>query len=286
VVQPGCADRKIKMKIKLVYDSQDAIPENVRELYTEENGKWKLTGVEGMKTQADVDAMARARDNEKAAHQATKQKFAAFDGMDLDEVQEKLDKFEEYKIAAEGKMDQAKIDELVEAKIKSRLAPVERERDQLKTKTAELEKSTGELQNEIVSRDRREVVSKALAESKVIDTAREDAIMLSERVFEKTEDGKFVTKDGVGVTPGLEPGEWLKEIAEKRPHWWEPAKGTGTTPGSRGPGGLANPWSKENWSLTSQGAFIREHGQEKAAQYAKAAGSMIGATAPPAPEKQ
>ena len=272
------------MQLELIYDTATDVPEAFKELYSEKDGKMVLTGVRGMKTQSDVDAMARARDNEKAAHTATKEKFKAFDGMDAAEVQQKLDTYDELKIAAEGKMDEAKISELVEAKIKSRLAPVERERDQLKAANAEAVTERDTLKGDIVSRDRKDVVSKALAESKVLDAAREDAIMLSERVFEQTDDGKFVTKDGVGVTPGLEPAAWLSEISEKKPHWWEPAKGGGGNPGSNVPGGVQNPWAKGNWNVTQQGQFVREHGIEKANQFAKAAGVTVGSIAPAAPQ--
>jgi hypothetical protein len=43
-----------------------------------------------------------------------------------------------------------------------------------------------------------------------------------------------------------------------------------------------NPWSREGFNLTRQGQLVRAMGLEKAAAMARAAGSYIGATKPPA----
>ena len=36
-----------------------------------------------------------------------------------------------------------------------------------------------------------------------------------------------ITRDNVGVTPGIDPAVWLSEIQAKRPHWWGEMVGTG-----------------------------------------------------------
>lgn len=46
---------------------------------------------------------------------------------------------------------------------------------------------------------------------------------------------------------------------------------------------LPNPWTRELWNITLQGAFLRKHGKAQAEQYARAAGVELGATKP-APE--
>ena len=43
---------------------------------------------------------------------------------------------------------------------------------------------------------------------------------------------------------------------------------------------LPNPWSRELFNITAQGAFVRKHGMALAAAYARAAGVEIGATKP------
>ncbi len=99
-------------------------------------------------------------------------------------------------------------------------------------------------------------------------------------MFEEVE-GKYVTKDGVGVTPGLEPKEWFKDFQEKRPHWW-PASQGGNSRGAGGPTGknAGNPWSEAGWNVTAQGKYITQHGEAKANEAALSVGSKIGATKP------
>jgi hypothetical protein len=58
-------------------------------------------------------------------------------------------------------------------------------------------------------------------------------------------------------------------MKETRPHYFI------TTPEE-------NPWSADNFSITAQGRYYREHGREAAERAAAAAGSSLGATKPPA----
>ena len=44
-----------------------------------------------------------------------------------------------------------------------------------------------------------------------------------------------------------------------------------------------NPWSDEFWSLTAQGAYIKEYGLSVAQRKARQAGSSIGALKPKRP---
>ena len=41
------------MPLKVIHDTLEDIPEAYRELYSEKNGKWELTGIVGLVTQAD-----------------------------------------------------------------------------------------------------------------------------------------------------------------------------------------------------------------------------------------
>jgi hypothetical protein len=103
----------------------------------------------------------------------------------------------------------------------------------------------------------------------------------AERLFDVDEDGNITTRDGVGVTPGLTVEQWLTDRQKDRPHWWPRSTGGGAKD-STGRSLANNPWSRANWNLSEQGRYVREHGAEKAAAAAKAAGSSVGATAPPA----
>lgn len=273
------------VSLQAIYDAIDDIPEGFRELYTEKNGKFELTGITGVKTQADIDRLQTALTKERNDHKATKDLLKAWNdtGWKISEVQEKLDKYPELEAAAAnaGVANEEKIGQLVEARIKSRLAPVERERDQLKTDLATRDQTIVGYQQKDRQRAIHDSVRKAATDAKVLPSAVDDALMLAERVFDVAEDGRVTVKDQVGFTPGIEPDVWLTEMQGKRPHWWPESSGGGSR-GSKGNGtGMAkNPWSKEHWNLTEQGNYIRTNGMEKAAQMAELAGSKIGATAP------
>jgi len=273
------------MALNAIHDTIEEIPEAFRELYTQRNGKYELTGIAGVKTQADVDRLSTALTKERNDHTATKDQLKQWSasGLKLEEVQAKLDKYEELEaaVAAGGTANQEKIDQLVETRIKGRLAPIEREKQRLTEQLTGAEARIGTFEQRERQRKIHDAVRKARVAAKVIDTAEEDVLMLAERVFDVAEDGTVTTKDQVGCTPGLTPDVWLTEMSDKRPHWWPGSQGGGAQ-GARtnGNAGVKNPWSKNNWNLTEQGRYITEHGQEKAEQLASLAGSKVGATHP------
>jgi hypothetical protein len=115
------------------------------------------------------------------------------------------------------------------------------------------------------------------------DTAIDDAVILAERQLEVLDDGNVVTKDKVGVTPGLDPLAWLQEMQSKRPHWWAPSQGGGAG-GNRGGGNDftgPNPFSNEHWNMTAQGKLVMTD-PKKAEKMATAAGTSIGGMRPKA----
>lgn len=275
------------MALKTVHDKLDEIPEEYRALYTEKGGKWELTGIEGVKTVADVDRLNESLRKERKDHKDTKDKLAKFDGLEADDVRAKLDSLPDLELAAKNALDAAKVEELVtkrvEATIKSRLAPTERELAKAKT---DLEKITGENKTLTAAARTRTIhdeVRKVLAEKKVIPEAHEDALRYADSVFEVTEDGKVVAREGSGFSQGVDPAGWLTELEPKRPHWW-PANQGGGARGSGGSGGGgfggSNPWSADGWNVTEQGKIVREKGQETADRMAKSAGTTVGGLRP------
>lgn len=207
-------------------------------------------------------------------------KLKVFEGLgDLEEVRAKLERFPELEALAEGKLDDSKINAIVETRVRSKLAPVERERDQFRQRATELEGTVQQL----TAKERQRLVNgalgKAAREAKVQDSAIEDIELYGERLFEVTEDGAVVTKDNVGVTPGLSPKEWLVDMQSKRPHWWGPTGGGGALGGKGGSGGGVNPFTHENWNMTEQGRIVRED-RARAERLAKAAGTTIGGKRP------
>ena len=267
------------MKIAALYEKQEDIPVGFESLYTEKNGKWELTEVTGIRTEADVARVQNALAKERADHKKAKDALGSFGDLKPDEVLAKLDRIAELEELAKGKVDETKIDELVEKRIKSRIAPIEREKQTLTQKVTEL---TGEVEKFRIGQTRQtiqESVRQAAVKAKLLPEAVEDALVLAERVFVLDETGRVQVKDDSGFTAGVEPEVWFTEIQSKRPHWWGTSQGAGSRPGGGGTG--PNPFSREHWNLTEQGKLVRTD-RAKAEQLAKAAGTTIGGKVPPA----
>jgi DNA-directed RNA polymerase beta subunit len=265
-------------ELSAVMDSIDELPTEVQSLYTEKNGKFELTGVKGIKTQADIDRVNAAIVKEREETKRWKEKVNAYGDVTPDKVIELNDKIEELTLLADGKVDEKKIDELVERRIKGKVGPLERENKELKKKNDELTTLVTEASTKEKTRTIKDEVRSAAIKSKVLDTAVDDILMLAERTFELTEDNKVMTKDNIGITPGLDPATWLQEIQEKKLHWWPPSQGGGAT-GGKGNAFGNNPWTNENWNMTEQGKIVREN-KDKAERMAKAAGTSIGGKRP------
>lgn len=268
------------MAIKTQYDTLDEIPEQYRDLYKEVEGKYVLTEVIGIKTQADVDRIQEGLRKERADHTALKQKYSFLNGLDIEEVQTKLDKYDELEASASGASTDEKVQKLVDAKINTIKGPLERQINKL---TDELNAANGQVktfQERETERKITDAVTQAARKLKVQDTAIEDAMLTGRAHLTVDEDGNVVTKDGTGMAAGLNAEVWLTELQGKRPHWWGESSGGGAG-GGRGNVGANNPWSKEHWNMTEQGRMYREN-PAKAEQMAKAAGVAIGATGPKA----
>ena len=277
------------MALQAMYDTQEEIPEAFRELFTEKGEKWELTGVTGIKTQGDIDRLQTALVKERDDHKATKGRLEVWGELDPEDTKAKLEKYPELEAAAEGKIDEKKMDEMVnrrvEATVKSQTAALQRQIDSLTTERDEVKAENVGLLGEKRTRVIHDNVRDVLTKQKVIPEAFEDALMLADRVFEiREDDNSVITRDQVGVTPGVTADIWLSEMQDRRPHWWPTSaggggRGTGTGPGT---GFKNNPFSREHWNMTEQGRVVREDGMEKAQQMAKSAGTTVGGQMPQA----
>ncbi len=284
------------MRLKTIYDTVDEIPEGYADLYSERNGRWELTAVEGVKTQADIDRVQSALVKERNDHKVTKAALAPFDGFDPEAITSNQAALEEARaqleaINKDGRIDETKLEPIIAARIKQAVAPLERDKLNLERKVDTLNKTVVEkdgevstLRSSITTENIERTIREAATAEKVQVTALDDVVLRGIRVFEKTEDGRVITKDVPGVVPGLSPKEWLKDMSDKAPHWWPASVGGGSQGGGGGPrgtyGGANNPWSKEGWNITKQGALVKTLGEAKAAEIAAQVGSKLGDTKP------
>lgn len=268
------------MKLKATYSAEDfeSVDGAFRDLYEERDGHFILTGIEGIKTEQDVAKLSEVVRKERALTANYRKQFDKLGGRDVDEILAELDQIEAYKAAAESKG----VDEnVIETRLKSKLAPIQREKDQLAKQYAEAQELLGQYQQKERVRTIHDSVRSAIAKSAgFLGQAAEDALMYAERMLEIDETGRVVTKDSVGVTPGIDATVWLQEMQQRKPYWWGESKGGGAT-GGKSSGGVTgdNPFSHAGWNVTAQAKLVREN-PERAAQMARSAGTSIGGPRP------
>jgi hypothetical protein len=269
----------------------DEVDEKYRDLYKQAGDKFVLQ-VEGIKTPDDVTKLTTSLQSERTAHKTTQDalkvatdKLAAYGEENTPEkVKELTEKLQT--LEAAGQPDIVKnFEKLVNERVEAVKAT------QIKAATAKLEKQVQDLQtahgnvtkeNETLkANDRNRVIDDsvraAATGAKVLEGAVADALMRARGTFEIGADGKVITKDG------LTPADWIEQRKADAGHWWPVARGAGAQ-GSDGSGnfqvnGKDNPWSRDGWNLTKQGALVREDAT-KAAKLAEQAGVKVGATAP------
>jgi hypothetical protein len=281
------------MPIELQYDNMDAVPEAFRaepvfkELFTTAaDGKIVLSGVTGMKTQKDVSTVQEALRKEREDHAKARDALKPWGDLNATETLAQLDRIKELEAAAGGKLDEAKLNELVEGRLSQKTGPLQRQIDALTGDKTKVEQERDALKAQLETRDRNDAVRSVATEAKVLQTAIPDMEMAASVMLEKDADGNLVTKSGInGLTPGLSVKEWAKEMQKLRPHWWPESEGGGARGGGGG-GGLSgnNPFTAEHWSLTEQGKFLQTNGRDATDKLAKAAGTTIGGPKP-APKK-
>lgn len=263
--------------LKQLLKTLEGLDPSFHSLYEEqEDGTFKLTGVEGMSYASDVAKLTTSLTAERAAHKATKQKFAPIlsSGMELDDIVSLIDRREELE-AGNNQDINSRVETLVASKLKQATAPLER-------KLAETQAALGEREEELTTfrtRDRSRTIGDAIRQAADKSQgfhkhAIEDALLLGSSLLDITEEGTIVVKEtGLGVD------SWLSDMQKSRPHWWEGSAGGGAAGNNGGGSGGGNPFTKAHWSLEAQGALIRSD-KARAEQMAKAAGVSFGATAP------
>lgn len=242
--------------LELEYAKKEDVPEAYANLYKQVGDKYVFTAIDNLPTKKDVENLQESLRKERQDHKATKERFRPLDGLDIAEVISRNSQYDELVLKAEGKVDDKKIDQLVEARIKQRTAPLERELNEAKTQLTNFQTEVETLKGEKIASTIIGHVRKAAQGAKVVDTAMEDVELYATRLFELDESGRVVARDGVGLTPGIDPAMWLTDLKDKKPHWF-PANMGGGAGGGGGQGGGSNPWSDSNWNMTEQAKILK-----------------------------
>jgi len=224
------------VKLESSYDSKEGIPDGYADLFTEEDDKFVFTGVTGIKTQKDIDKLNEANRKVRADLKKANDALKAFGDQSPEEIASSLEELEELRGRVDDGDDatvEERINKAAEARVKRLMGPIERKLQKAEKDREEAVGSRDALQGEITSGKITSALNKAIATMGVRSSAVEDVLMY-ERIFEFTEEGEARTRDGVGVTPGLSTDEWMKDMKESKPHWWDPSKGGGSKGSSGG----------------------------------------------------
>lgn len=274
-------------ELELSYESAESIPAEFASLYTERDGAFHLTKIKGMKTQADIDRLNKALNGARTERDTISGEYKPIKewlgDRKLEDIQSALDEIEELRARAEGKdFPEDKLNELADRRVNTKLAPVQRELEKARNDLAEIAARAEAAEKALETRELHDHLRTIGEKAKLRPEAMADWMSFGERAFERAEDGQFVTRDKIGIAPGITADIALGDLKESRPHWWPDSVGGGASGGKGGAGlaGSQNPWSEAGWSMTRQLEVIKTHGKERAEQMAKAVGSHLGATAP------
>lgn len=265
------------MSLQIIETTLDAVDPAFHSLYTEKDGQFVLTGIDGMKTDADVARINTALVKERNDHKAVKDKIALLGGKDINEVLTQLDRIPELELAASGKIDDTAINAIVETRLAAKVTPLQRQLDAANATTLALQGEVGAFKLEKETNTIRGALRSAAVKAGVRPDAIEDAVLLGERYFEISE-GSVIAKENSGVTQGIDPNMWLADQQTSRAYLWGESVGGGST-GSTAFKGVNNPWSASNWNMTEQASLYQQN-PAKADQMAKAAGTTIGGVRP------
>jgi hypothetical protein len=255
--------------LKAEYASKDEVPAAHAELYSERGGKWVLSGIEGVKTQADVDALSTVVRKEREARAEMERKAKRFEALgdrDPDDLLKALDELEHLREGAGGKDDEAAL----QRKLAREINPLKRD---LEKANARAQKAEADLAN-VVAQLKRNTVERALQEAALAAKVRPEAIADILRHQDEFE----IDGDKVRTRNGLEPDVWLSDLKNTRPHYWPGSVGGGAS-GASG-SGVANGggFAKDRLNLTEMSRMMAKD-PAKADQMAQQAGFKNAAAA-------
>ncbi len=195
------------MKLKTSYDNASDVPELFKSAYTEQDGKYVLTGEIEVKTQEDIDAMKQAKDNANAELSQMKTELAT-EKQSKVEMQSKLN-------AVELQLKDGDNTEKVQAHIKEQIGLATKElTEQLEQAKAE----NGELTGKVFATDKANLIKSKL--ETFDEKHRGDADFYFDSIMERDEvSNEFVTNGRGGIDKGLTYDKALEKVTEMKSHW-------------------------------------------------------------------
>lgn len=213
--------------LTVILKTLDGLAADVASHYKEKDGEFILD-LDGAFSAVDRNALSESLRKEREDHGVTTGKLKLYGETTPETLAELQGNYAQLGLehdalkASEGDQE-GKIEAVVEGRLKARLGPVERERDRFQTENVELTKTNDTL---VATATSGTIQAKVLTDfaNKDLGTnpdAVPDVKLWAEQSFEVV-DGQVVSKDGVGLTPGLTPEQVFKDFRTdgKRRHWY------------------------------------------------------------------
>jgi hypothetical protein len=222
--------------LKAMLDGLDDVPEALRELYIEKNGKFHLD-VEGVVPQ---DRLREFRDHNIALMKEREElhkKLATFGEIDpahYEEMRKRLEELDDKKM-----MDEGKIEELLNARTERLRTDYDTQIKAYQKKLTDLEGSHHTLADELAKERIDGRLRDVAATTGVRKTALPDLINRGRQVWRLME-GVPVAMQGEQLIYGKDPAkpigmdEWVTSLADEAPHLFEPTSGSGASNQSNG----------------------------------------------------
>ena len=210
------------MKISKSYDSQSDVPAMFKEAYTEQDGKFVLTGDIEVKTQEDVDKVLGAKKHIDAELTTVKEQLKA----ESQKALEAVSRNEVLELQIKDGADPAKLQELVDTKIKVAT-------EELTKQLTEANEKNTSFQNTIYGAEKEKIVNGIVGSFS--ENVKDEASYILKDIFERAEDGSYVTKSAFGLDAGLSAEQATAKLTELRPAWMKQNTG-GQGTGAQGAG--------------------------------------------------
>jgi hypothetical protein len=264
--------------LKPEIENLDGLDKAHHPLYTERDGKYVFTGLEGYDP-SQPGKLQKALDTERenAKKYANELKalkpWKVFADKKPEDIQAQLDRMDELEAAAAGKFDEKELDKRATARAEAATKPLQRQIKEFEGKVTEFTEQNAALQARVTAYEKAEEQAKIRAEiqkaalaSNALPEAYADGgglLAVLEGALEvdvqvdsegKRTLGAVRTKDGAGYPSGLDVPKLLQQVQSRQGYFWGPSKGGGANPGNHGsriPTG-ANPWDPKTHNRSQQ----------------------------------
>lgn len=261
------------MALKAVVDTLEGIEEHFHSLYSKKGEKFEFTGVEGLKTSADIDRLQTALNAErklKKELEAYKESWGDLDPVAARSVLDKVPALEALVEAGKNKLD----DKQTQAIVNAQVVPVQRQLDKaladLKERDSKIEEYGAKETRRTIFDAVRKYATENKANPEAYGSDMGGLMLLSKEIFTLDAAGQVVIKEGATdiVPHGTHIKDAFPEIQKSFSYFWPPSQGGGATGGGNPSSVSGNPFKTND--MTARSKFAKEHPEKVPAALAAA----------------